>query len=288
MTDRPLLSLSPLTAVDTSPPDLVTAAAGAGFDYVGIRAKAAATDTQWPMLDDGPMVWETRRRADDLGIDILDVEVLRITGTDDAEVALRILDVASVLRAKYVLVNGNDPEPTRQADTFARLCREAEQRGVALALEFMAFSRIPTLGDATAVLTHAASPAAVLVVDALHLARTGSTADVRAVPDHWLSYAQLCDAPKESPPDHAGLITEARTDRLLPGDGDLPLSELVGALPAGTVYSVEAPVLAHTGWAAEVRAEYAYRALRDTVSPRESPSGRAGRIPLHLEAGTDR
>ncbi|AHK34692.1 sugar phosphate isomerase/epimerase [Rhodococcus opacus PD630] len=266
MTDRPLLSLSPLTAVDTSPPDLVTAAAGAGFDYVGIRAKAAATDTQWPMLDDGPMVRETRRRADDLGIDILDVEVLRITGTDDTEVALRILDVASVLRAKYVLVNGNDPEPTRQADTFARLCREAEQRGVALALEFMAFSRIPTLGDATAVLTHAASPAAALVVDALHLARTGSSAEeVRTLPDHWLSYVQLCDAPKEAPPDHAGLITEARTDRLLPGSGALPLHELIDAFPAGAVYSVEAPVLAHTGWAVDVRAEHAYQALRDTV-----------------------
>ncbi|QSE80622.1 sugar phosphate isomerase/epimerase family protein [Rhodococcus koreensis] len=267
MTDRPLLSLSPLTAVDASPPDLVAAAADAGFDCVGIRARAAATDTQWPMLDNGPMVRETRRRADDLGIEILDVEVLRITGTDDVEAALRVLDAASTLRASYVLVNGNDPEPTRQADTFAHLCREAEQRGVSLALEFMAFSRIRTLGDATAVLTHAASPAAVLVVDALHLARTGSTVDeVRAVPDRWLSYAQLCDAPSAAPADHAGLITEARTDRLLPGEGELPLHDLVGALPAGTVFSVEAPVLAHTGWAVGDRAEYAYRALRDTVS----------------------
>ncbi|MFD7011622.1 sugar phosphate isomerase/epimerase family protein [Rhodococcus jostii] len=266
MTDGPLLSLSPLTAVDASPPDLVTAAASVGFDFVGIRAKAAATDTQWPMLDDGPMVRETRRRADDLGIEILDVEVLRITGADDVETALRLLDVASALRASYVLVNGNDPEPTRQADTFALLCREAEQRGVSLALEFMAFSRIRTIGDAAAVLRHATSPVAVLVVDALHLARTGSSAEeVRALPDHWLSYVQLCDAPKKAPPDHAGLITEARTDRLLPGAGELPLHELIDAFPAGAVYSVEAPVLAHTGWAVDVRADHAYRALRDTV-----------------------
>ena len=107
---------------------------------------------------------------------------------------------------------------------------------------------------------------AALVVDALHLARTGSSAEeVRTLPDHWLSYVQLCDAPKEAPPDHAGLITEARTDRLLPGSGALPLHELIDAFPAGAVYSVEAPVLAHTGWAVDVRAEHAYQALRDTV-----------------------
>ena len=39
------------------------------------------------------------------------------------------------------------------------------------------------------------------------------------------------------------LALEARAMRLLPGDGELPLAEIVSALPAGLAFSVETPNL---------------------------------------------
>jgi sugar phosphate isomerase/epimerase len=40
------------------------------------------------------------------------------------------------------------------------------------------------------------------------------------------------------------LALEARAVRLLPGDGELPLAEIIAALPAGLAFSVETPNLA--------------------------------------------
>ena len=53
---------------------------------------------------------------------------------------------------------------------------------------------------------------------------------------------------------------ESRTSRLLPGDGDLPLHDLIAALPAGSALSVEAPVAALRELPAAERAEHAFTA----------------------------
>jgi sugar phosphate isomerase/epimerase len=53
--------------------------------------------------------------------------------------------------------------------------------------------------------------------------------------------AQLCDAPMTRPDGTDALIAEARGGRLLPGDGELPLLNLLKALPEHTVLSVELP-----------------------------------------------
>lgn len=79
-----MLSISHLTALHATPPELVSAAAGAGFDAVGIRVWPAADEPAYPMLGDTPMMRETLARLADTGLRVLDVEVLRLrpdTGT---------------------------------------------------------------------------------------------------------------------------------------------------------------------------------------------------------------
>ena len=63
------------------------------------------------------------------------------------------------------------------------------------------------------------------------------------------------------PTDSPALIREARTGRLLPGEGVLPLGELVAALPAGLPLAIEAPCRATADLPALERARRAYRAL---------------------------
>jgi sugar phosphate isomerase/epimerase len=82
-----------------------------------------------------------------------------------------------------------------------------------------------------------------LLVDALHLARTGGVpADVLGAPAGLIRSAQLCDAPAARPESEAAIIAEARSGRLLPGEGDLPLRELLWSLSDRTMLSVEVPV----------------------------------------------
>jgi sugar phosphate isomerase/epimerase len=103
-----------------------------------------------------------------------------------------------------------------------------------------------------------------VLIDALHLQRAGGTpAEVAALPGRLLPYAQLCDGPFHPirPPEDVAL-TEARTGRLLPGDGALPLPDLVAALPPDTDLAVEAPVAALAGRPPAEIARRAYASLR--------------------------
>jgi hypothetical protein len=55
---------------------------------------------------------------------------------------------------------------------------------------------VKTVDDAVRIVEQAQHPAGAVLVDALHLRRSGgSPADLAAVPTRRLPYAQLCDAP---------------------------------------------------------------------------------------------
>jgi sugar phosphate isomerase/epimerase len=130
-------------------------------------------------------------------------------------------------------------------------------------LEFMIFSSVRTLVDAVRVIDRTAHPAAAILVDALHMQRSGATpADIAALPATLLPYAQLCDGPSEPIRPAAKIaLSEARTGRLLPGDGELPLRQLIDALPADASLCVEAPVAKLAGQPPEKIARLAYSAM---------------------------
>jgi sugar phosphate isomerase/epimerase len=101
----------------------------------------------------------------------------------------------------------------------------------------MRFMSIRDLPQSLRVLERTDRPNAAVLIDLLHLVRTGGTvADVASIDADRLPYVQLCDAPHLPPED---LYTEAIDGRLLTGDGELPIVELVDVLPAHTALSME-------------------------------------------------
>jgi len=272
-----LLSISHLTVLDAAPPELVTAAADAGFDAVGIRVWPAGDEPAYPMLGDAPMMRETIARLADTGTRVLDVEVLRLRPDSRMDDALRILDAGVRLQARGVLVICNDPEEDRLVERFAAVCEAAGERRLKACLEFMIFSSVKTIADAERVLYRAGHPAGAILVDALHLQRSGGTpADVSAVAPERLPYVQLCDGPFQPIlPDSAVALTEARTGRLFPGDGELPLAELLGALPAGASLAVEAPVADLAGRTVGERTRLAHAALTGLLAKAGQASDQA-------------
>jgi sugar phosphate isomerase/epimerase len=273
-----LISVSHLTALDAPPPDLVTAASDAGFGAVGIRVWPAAHESAYPMIGDTPMMKSTVARVNDTGIRVLDVEVLRFRPDTEHDHVLRILDAGAQLGAHNVLVICNDPDEQRVVDRFAATCEAAAERGMRACLEFMVFSSVKTLGDARRVVAKAGHLAGAILVDSLHLQRSGGTpAELAALPRELLPYAQLCDGPVEPVlPPEAVAQTEARGGRLFPGDGALPLRDLVHALPAGAPLAVEAPVAALAGLPPAERVRRAFLAVtrfleQTTLSARMAP-----------------
>jgi len=228
--------LEHLTLLKVPPPDLVLIAADTGFTSVGLRI-SPATDGErpWPMAPGSPMLAETLRRCADTGVSVLDVEAVRLgAGTGDYTGAL---EVAAELGARYVNAICDNPDLSRLSESFAGLAAAAAPYGIRPLVEFMAYRSVRTLSDAVSIA--AGSDGGGILVDALHVRRCGVSLDsLRAVDPALFSYVQLCDAPLAAPPDE---IHEAREDRLLPGDGELSLVELLDALPAGIPIAVEAP-----------------------------------------------
>jgi sugar phosphate isomerase/epimerase len=137
---------------------------------------------------------------------------------------------------------GNDPDEARLTDCFARLCEEAARFDLRVNLEFAAFTRAPSIQAAQRIVDRAGQANGGILIDALHLARSGGTpADIRRIDPRRLAYSQLCDARGPRPATDDALRREARLDRHYPGTGDLPLTEILDALPAGLPIGVEAP-----------------------------------------------
>jgi sugar phosphate isomerase/epimerase len=250
-------SLEHLTLLDVAPPDLVTLAAEAGFDSVSLRISPATPGEQpWPITLGSPMLADTISRARGTGIRVLGAEAIRLDsgGPGGWE---PILETAAQLGARYVNAMSGSGDLSRLSDRFGELTRMAAPYGIRPVIEFMAYQPVRTLGAALDIA--ARSGGGGVLVDALHVQRCGvDLGQLSRADPALLSYVQLCDAPLKPP---AGLrrpaslprsqpagdddqALEARTSRLLPGEGELPLTGLLSALPAHLPVGVEAPSLA--------------------------------------------
>jgi sugar phosphate isomerase/epimerase len=122
------------------------------------------------------------------------------------------------------------------------LCDLAAPFDLALDVEFMIWRPIARLEDAANVMDAVRKTNAFVLLDALHLIRSGGTvAAVAALDPELIGSVQLCDAPLASPPP-SEIVDEARGNRLLPGEGELPLRELLAALPKEVPLSAEVPL----------------------------------------------
>lgn len=246
------LCLANLTVGDAGPLELIDAAAAGGFASVNMwlveppaMAFVAGVRRDVPtVVGDKVLIDAIRRRADAHGVSIFTASAGWIgPGFAPSSIA-PVIETLVALRARSISVVGWDSDRARLTEHLAAVCGAAAEHGLDVHMEFMAYSAVKTVGDARDVLAAAGQPNARIIVDALHLDRAGGTpADVRALDAGTIASVQLCDAPAAHPPPEA-LRDESVNGRLLPGDGALPLIELMDALPAGVVVELETPVAA--------------------------------------------
>jgi sugar phosphate isomerase/epimerase len=226
------IGLAALTCIELAPPDLVSAAAGAGYDCVGLRLIGVAGQTLPSFAQR-----DLERRLADTGLKVLDVEIFRLSEGTDVQDFEPTMAIAARLRATEILVHGADPDEHRLMESFSRLCHLAGKYGLHANLEPMPWVDISTVAKAKRILkgTNGA-----LLVDALHFYRADNT--LEELKDAPLRYMQLCDGHPGRPTEVQELIRQARGDRLFPGEGALDLRGLMRALPADLPISLEVPI----------------------------------------------
>lgn len=258
-----MICVSHLTALDAEPEVMIDAAARAGFEGVGLRIfPPRHAPDQYPITGDPVRTKALKKRADDRGIRIFEAESFGIDGNFEPNPYARALETAAELGAGVIVSAGIDDDAGRLAANYNWLAEAASQLGILMVMEFMPYRGMRTLPAALAMHRAVSHPNAKLLIDAIHLSRSGATAaDIAAIPDRSIiGHFHICDAPAIAPAELEDKLAESRSGRLYPGEGGLPLRELVSLLPKGCSISLEAPHRDQQTWAPTDRVLAAGRA----------------------------
>lgn len=141
------------------------------------------------------------------------------------------LDVLAELAVPRINVVSLDPDLSRTFDQFALLTELAAQRGIQTVVEPVPGLTIGDLPTALAAREHVGRPEFRLLIDTMHLVRSGSgAAEVAAINPEHIGYAQLNDTTLRPRIDN--YMEEAMFERMVPGEGELPLRDILSALPS--------------------------------------------------------
>lgn len=254
------LTLGFLTlGAQAAPMEVLDAAAAAGFGAAGLRVSGRHPGDAWPSVDPRSQDLERlREEAGARGVRISSISGYYLSPATRPEHLLCNVEAARRTGAPLIMQGCFEPDLARVARLLPGYAQAAAAAGVRIALEFMPMSALRNLHDTLRVIDEAGAAAHVgLLVDALHLARSGaSPAEVAALAPGRVLIAQLCDAAAQRP-EALSLFDEAMQGRLYLGDGGLDLAGLLRALPPGTELELETPVIADAALPAAEKARRA-------------------------------
>jgi sugar phosphate isomerase/epimerase len=231
---RRLISLAAGIMPEATPSQLIECAAASDFDFGGMWVERETWTTATTRA--------IRQQARDAGVELLDCEVAWIMPGAPDPWLTELVEIAAELGAHNLLCVSSDPDMAATTAKFQALVDRAKGTGVRVNLEFGIFTEVKSIHMARAILENVEGEAKGLLVDTLHWARSGGTAeDLAAIPQEWLSYCQPCDAPAQGPDlgSFDAIIDDAINRRMPLGQGGLPLAAMVDALPAHLPLAVE-------------------------------------------------
>jgi len=104
-------SLAYLTTAPMAPPDALVLAAKLGYQAIGVRIAPALRGGDFsPLVTDPAMLGASIRRIEDTGVSIFDVEIARLGADFKVDSFASFLETAGKLKARAILVAGNDPD----------------------------------------------------------------------------------------------------------------------------------------------------------------------------------
>lgn len=250
--------------------DRIAPTASAGFQGLSVF-----TNDVTSAAADGISLTELRHRIEGAGLAVGEVDPLAnwFPSANQSEGLLsatvdEVFTIAEEIRARSVtavVFAATPPSQNELIDSFAKLCDRAAEHDLLVHLEFIPFTPVRTLADASAIVEAADRPNGGILLDAWHLIRSGGNAtEVEAVAKRVLG-VQLDDAPHQS---EENLVEETLHRRLLPGEGGADVAGIIRALrEGGSTAPLGVEVFSDVLSALEPTeaARRAYRAVRECV-----------------------
>ncbi len=223
-------SLAYLTVPGLTPSEQTRVAARTGYDYVSLRLYHLNVAGEPDIDPVAPQtVRETKQALSETGVQVLDIELVRILRSIDVKEFLPAFEAGAELGASQVICSAwTDVRNDRSfiVDSFSAICDLAAPFGLTVNLEFPAFSRLASLEDCVEILEFADRPNQGLLVDTLymHFNKTPLFA-MEKVPGRWINFMHICDA-NDLPYTRDEMIHIARDARLYPGEGAIDFSTI--------------------------------------------------------------
>ena len=243
--------LAPTTLMQAPPLEYIAAAADAGYDGIGLRLYPSPGMQFFPIVGDDRMMGEVRRAIADSGLRVFDVFTCYLQPEMGFEAMKRAHEFGAELGGKYALVIGDDENWDRMTEHFALLCDNAAEFGLVCALEAPVNRRRLNTLDLNLALIRDSRRKAVLSIDPVQYVRAGHDfARLRSLDSELLPYSQIGDSP-------SAMFGDAYC---MPGDGLVPLYDLLDVLPPNAPLSLEY----HHRDESYTRAEWAKHVLEGT------------------------
>jgi sugar phosphate isomerase/epimerase len=240
------LGIETISAFGLPPVEYVNLAADLGCAHISVGLSPIDINPHgyvpFDLRDDAALRREMKAALRDRGVSISLAEGLTVKPGIEARSRAVEFDVFAELGAGRVNVVSLDPDFSRTIDQFAITVEMAAERGMLATTEFAPGLTIADLPTALEVIRQVRQKDFRLLIDTMHFIRSGSTpADLAALDPELIGYVQLCDAPLAS--QFPTYMQEAMTERRVPGQGELPLLEILRIVPRDRVVSLEVPML---------------------------------------------
>ena len=166
-------SLAHLTLIGCSAPELVYIAARAGYDAVSPRFIPMHVPGEHPCSPaDKGLVAATKTALATTGLEVLDIEIARITEDCDPRAFEPALELGGELGAERLIMSAwtkTRDDRDFLVDCYGETCDLAAPYGLTVDLEFPSFSRLRTLDEALDIVRAADRPNGGILVDTLYL-----------------------------------------------------------------------------------------------------------------------
>lgn len=228
-----ILSLAAGSLAEFQPEQVAHAAGQSGFNHVGLTIE--------PENWDASALAGTKAAIAEYELSVLDVEVVWIPEggklNDDHRL---IIDAGLALGASNVLVVSAEPDPDKTAEALHDLCTWAAPGNMRVALEFLMITAVQSMDSALEIVRRTDHPAAAVLIDTIHLHRAGHAAEDLAKVDAALfPYTQICDGNQHCETSFTAYLEDAVDLRSCPGEGGLPVADVIKVLPNQIPLSLE-------------------------------------------------
>ena len=239
------IGLDYITLLGMPPLEFIRIAAAAGCGHVALfPAQSEFNPEGYPdysLVTDRALRRDIARCLDDEGVSIALVDgfaVFKGRPIEDHWPALDMLAEVGVTRINTVSFDA----PERTIDETAKLVEKAASYGLTVTIESCPVLTTKTLAEAIALIELVAQPNFKLLIDTMHVSRTGEAGRLATLDPLLIDYVQISDGPLAMPATDTEYMDEAMNERRIPGEGEMPLVDMLRSIRPDVVVSGEVPL----------------------------------------------